>query len=75
MVIGKKLETIIQLKNPYPSNSAIRDAISDFIEEYKYRCGCNYMECIRGISPSIGIYNVYGRIVHKKAKGCAHNYV
>ena len=22
----------------------------------------------------LGIYNIYGRIVHKKAKGCAHFY-
>ena len=54
--------------------SAIQNAIGDYIEEYKYRCLDNYMECIRGIKPSIGIYNIYGRIVHKKAKGCSHFY-
>ena len=32
------------------------------------------MECIRGIKPSIGVFNIYGRIVHKKAKGCSHFY-
>ena len=54
--------------------SAIQNAISDYIEEYRYRCLDNYMECIKGIKPSIGIYNIYGRIVHKKAKGCSHFY-
>ena len=54
--------------------SAIQNAISDYIEEYKYRCVDNYMECIRRIKPSIGIYNIYGRIMHKKANGCSHFY-
>ena len=27
-----------------------------------------------GIKPSIGIYNIYGRIVYRKAKGCSHFY-
>ena len=32
------------IQKPLPFElSAIRDAISDYIEEYKYRCGCNYM--------------------------------
>ena len=32
------------------------------------------MECIRGIKPNIGVFNIYGRIVHKKAKGCSYFY-
>ena len=44
--------------------SALKRAIGDYIEEYKYRCWNNYMECIRGIKPNIGIFNIYGRIVH-----------
>ena len=48
--------------------------IEDYIDEYKYRCGDNYTECIKGIKPSIGIYNIYGRIVYRKAKGCSHLY-
>ena len=32
------------------------------------------MECTRGIKPNIGMFNIYGRIVHKKAKGCSHFY-
>ena len=54
--------------------SALKCAISDYIEEYKYRCGNNYMECIRGIKPNICVFNINGRIVHKKAKGCSHFY-
>ena len=38
--------------------SAIKQAIGDYIEEYKYRCGSNYMECIRGIKPKIGVFNI-----------------
>ena len=54
--------------------SALKRAIGDHIEEHKYQGGNNYMECIRGIKPNIGIFNIYGRIVHKKAKGCSHYY-
>ena len=54
--------------------SDIHNAIGEYIDEYKYRCADNYMECIRGIRRSIGIFNIYGRIVHKKAKGCSHFY-
>ena len=54
--------------------SAIHNAIGEYIDEYKYRCMDNYMECIKGMKPSIGIYNIYGRIVHKNAKGCSHFY-
>ena len=32
------------------------------------------MESIRDIKPSIGNYNIYGHIVHKKARGCSHFY-
>ena len=32
------------------------------------------MECIRGIKPNIGVFNIHGRIVHKKVKGCSHFY-
>ena len=28
-----------------------------------------YMECIRGFKPNIGVFNIYGCIVHKKQKG------
>ena len=48
--------------------SALKNAISDYIEEYKYQCGNNYMDCIRGIKPNIGVFNMYGHIVHKKQK-------
>ena len=53
---------------------AIHNAIGEYIDEYKYRCADNFAECIRGIGPCIGIYNIYGRIVHKKAKGCYYFY-
>ena len=55
--------------------SALKQAIGDHIVEYKHQCGNNYMECIRGIKPNIGVFNIYGRIVHKKAKGCSYFYV
>ena len=32
------------------------------------------MECIRKIKPNIGVFNIYGRIVHKRAKGCSYFY-
>ena len=51
---------------------AIHNAIGEYIEEYKYRCMDNYMECIKGIKPWIGFFNIYGRIVHKNAKGYSH---
>ena len=40
--------------------SAIHNAIGEYIEEYKYRYMDNYMECIKGIKPCIGIFNIYG---------------
>ena len=32
------------------------------------------MESIRDVRPSISNYIIYGRIVHKKTRGCAHFY-
>ena len=32
------------------------------------------MECIRGIKPNLGIFNIHGRIVYKKEKGCSYFY-
>ena len=69
----KEIENYNTLQKPISFElSAIHNAIGEFIDEYKYRCADNFAECIRGIKPSIGIYNIYGRIVHKKAKGCSY---
>ena len=54
--------------------NALKLAIDNYISEYKYRCGNDYSECIRNITPGIGVYNIYGRIVHKRAKGCSYFY-
>ena len=32
------------------------------------------MDCVRDIKPTISNYNIYGRIVNKKEKGCTHFY-
>ena len=45
--------------------TALKNAIGDYISEYKNRCDKAYVEN----KPVISNYNIYGRIVFKKAKG------
>ena len=40
----------------------------------QYLCGKTRAECFREIKPQIENMNAYGRIVHKKAKGCSNFY-
>ena len=52
--------------------TALKNAIEDYISEYKNRCGRTYMDCIGETRPTISNYNIYGQIVYKKAKCCSH---
>ena len=47
--------------------SALNNAIGEYISQSQYICGRTHMESIRDIKPSISNYNIYGRIVNKKA--------
>ena len=56
----KEVKDYTKIQNPaFFELSALKRAISDHIEEYKYRCSNNYMDCIRGIKPNIGVFNIY----------------
>ena len=54
--------------------TALKNAIGDYISEFKNKCERAYVDCIRDNKPVISNFNVYGWIVHKKAKGCSHFY-
>ena len=66
--------TITWDRNLFYELSVLKNAINEYISECKYKCGRTYADCIRGIKPFISNYNIYGRIVHKKAKGCSYFY-
>ena len=52
--------------------SALKKAIGEYISQLQYIGGRTHVECIRDIKSPINNFNIYGRIVHKKAKGCAY---
>ena len=53
---------------------ALENAIEDYISEYKNKCGKGFVDYVREIKPTISNYNIYGRIVNEKVKGCSHFY-
>ena len=53
---------------------ALEKATRGNISEHLHKCGKAYMDCVREIKPIIRNYNMYGKIVNKKVKGCSHFY-
>ena len=53
---------------------ALEKATRGNISEHLNKCGKAYLDCVREIKPIISNYNIYGRIVNKKVKGCSHFY-
>ena len=54
--------------------AALKNAIKTKVEQFGNNCGINYEKCLVGIKPKISNYNIYGRIVFKRAKGCSYFY-
>ena len=71
----KKPEEYLIGKRPvFYENSAIENALGEFIKQCQYLCGKTGVEWHRQIKPPISNMNAYGRIVHRKAKGCSNFY-
>ena len=49
-------------------------AIGRKVNYLKTFCNDDFVKLLLGIKPRIGLYNVYGQIVFKKAKGFAYFY-
>ena len=54
--------------------AALKNAMKTKIEQLRNNCVKNYEECLVGIKPEISNYNIYGRILFKRAKGCSYFY-
>ena len=71
----KKTEDYPLKKRPvFYENTAIENALGDFTSSCQYTCGRTREGCLRVIGAEIGNFNAYGRIVHKKEKGCSTFY-
>ena len=71
----KKLEDYPHNRRPvYYENTVIESTMKDFINSCQYTCGRTHEGCIREIGTEMWNFNAYGRIVHKKTKGCSSFY-
>ena len=59
---------------PFFEIIAIENALGDFTTCCQNDCGKTREGCLRVIGTEIGNFNSYGKIVHKKARGCSTFY-
>ena len=72
----KKTDDYPPGKRPvFLKNIAIEYALSDFTTSCQKLCGKTVKGCLRVIETKIENMNAYGRIVHKKARGCSNFYM
>ena len=68
----KKIEDYPSYKKAsFFKNIAIENAVGDFMTCCQYTCSKTREGCLRVIGAESRNFNAYGRIVHKKARGCS----
>ena len=67
-------DIIITVRSLKMECDAMVKAVWKKVDHLKTFSNDNFIKLLLGIKPRIGLYNVYGQIVFKKATGCAHFY-
>ena len=71
----KKMEEYPPGRRPvYFELTEFLSTLSRFVSSSQYSCGRTHEGCLREIGTKILDFNMYGRIIHRKARGCANFY-
>ena len=71
----KKMEDYPQNRRPVHFElSKLESTMRDFISSNQYTYGRTHEGCLREIGTEMLNFNAYGRIMHRRAKGCSSFY-